>query len=810
MFNNVQKLATDIIGLDELFYGGIQLLPFEKEQIKERDSRDSDSISQRPSIAKANSGSDGIIIVLTGARGINKMQFAMQMLQGLTNSIYSLDKETRNESIAPIFYSLNKTKDNLQDVYLDLLISKQIRKIIKNNLSTSSDSWKGQQFGRCIFDLDNQIMPFGRGNDVKDFIDKYISERTVTYNSRTNSLHYVRSNSNLGDSNNLLFHRWSNDVNYYCANGKDRLKYLPDDDLGKSIRNDFFPVLFNPHEAEGVGHFDYAKRQMHKYQDVIINLEERHRENQNKINFVPCIVIDGFSMLSDLDLSTISISHLEKTLRETSKVSVLILDERAKNLSHNADIVIEMRKSEDLANSYTYHELQITKSVFQEAVLGWHQYKRREYGIEVFPSIHRLLQRRNYMSYLFANAHQGVLKESFEDFLHTPNKPEGDHELYDVYERGKEEREIEVLKRMARNIEISKQKQNFPQCYHEYKLQSLLIGRLGELSCKCKTTKQGGNDGENKFVKYIQDSFLNNCYRKEITTFIGNPNTFKRFIANAAIFNAAKCGEHTLIILFDQEEYDMRSRIVCPDLKTAACIGNKYSMCSSCHEEKDSCGVLRCHKCYDKIHFLGVRMGCIPTDELFHIIKQQLEMPFSDGKKISHIVVDDLQKIDYSFPLLHKDSLFLSALISLCRENNVSMQILCDKRETLTGTLCSLSDNVICVKREEHEPDSVTLYIEKDANAVQPSEIYKYKISNVLRLFKCTGNHMVINCNDIKEMDSMQNGLRGTTEGDVCNDVGAEQATVDVNQARVQFKQIGSVKGFWRNKIDVVYENKKT
>lgn len=84
------------------------------------------------------------------------------------------------------------------------------------------------------------------------------------------------------------------------------------------------------------------------------------------------------------------------------------------------------------------------------------------------------------------------------------------------------------------------------------------------------------------------------------------------------------------------------------------------------------------------------------------MLKQQINVLYFDGinqkKKVSRIVIDDLQKIDYSFLLLKDEHLFLTALVTLCRENDVELKILCDKKAGFIKELCSLADNVVCIE----------------------------------------------------------------------------------------------------------------
>ena len=209
------------------------------------------------------------------------------------------------------------------------------------------------------------------------------------------------------------------------------------------MRDDFFDVRFNE-RLSGEDFFDcdntmYSYSAGQKFQKVLDCLENIEMENAEKQEvaedndrdkqngcsrswarqYSPCIVIDGFAQLHTDELERLSFPHIEKVLRRLSMVSILVFDERANNITCNADIVIDMRKKEYADEDYAFHELQISKSVFQPAAFGWHKYKIRNCGIEVYPSIHRLLQRRNYMSKILTHTHANILDESYERFMRT-------------------------------------------------------------------------------------------------------------------------------------------------------------------------------------------------------------------------------------------------------------------------------------------------------------------------------------------------------------------------------------------------------
>lgn len=508
-------------------------------------------------------------------------------------------------------------------------------------------------------------------------------------------------------------------------------------------------------------------------------------------------------------------------------VSILVFDERANNISCNADIVIDMRKKAYLEEDYVFTELQISKSVFQPAALGWHKYKVRNCGVEVYPSIHRLLQRRNYMSQILTYTHSDILNESYGRFMKTElmrYRNVTDPNLsYERYHIEKYDREMDLLKEMYRKrkeAHIRLTSNEIPTGYAKEILETVLLGGTAKLSlledcCHLDDRKMHAEGLSPRWCEY-----------KSVTALIGNPNSFKRFLAIASTFKAARQKDHTLIILFDKEEDEMRRQLICPGYHTDDTAVFPCMKLSTLKEQKEKspeadcqntidynrrCSICSyrcklkdcCNSCYKYIHFLNVRMGCISADELFSVLKQQIDVTYMDGikkKKVHRIVIDDLQKIDYSFPFLRNERLFLTALVTLCRENNIELQILCDKKAGLTKELCSLADNVVCIQRDEEDYNKITLFVERFAEHISPSEIMQYQINNVSELFICKKDILLnADFSKFKNNDSKCLDESEKTEADV-----------SITRAKIKYGRIGSMKKYWRKKYDVGSINSST
>ena len=615
------------------------------------------------------------------------------------------------------------------------------------------------------------------------------------------------------DNENILFPRRHDKLSEYSKE-KEEWPTCMD-----GIKEDFFNVGFNELNGKDINGTVvdmsvepyYSESALQKFQNILSYMEEMKGTS-------PCIVIDGFAQFQDEELKRVPVSHLFKLLRKKSFFSILIFDERGKDISCNADIIIDMRQGHEEANHYTFYELQITKSTYQTTVLGWHQYKERPYGVEVFPSVHRLLQRRDYLSFVLSNTHQSIVDESYEEYLRSIKRwgyaeKEAENLDYEKFRSEKPRRQNALLQEMyARQMERMLPEEN---AVPEREIgKNMLEEVLLENPIKPKSN----------WLKVKKWKSHN-----DITALIGNPNSYKRLLANAATFNAARKGEHTLIILFDKEEGDVCRQTVCPGFRSegpshitidgqthenyqldnwmpcARPMNGKNGMApfricdEGCPDRKECMLAAECTKCYEYIHFFGIRMGCISADELFSVIKEQLETKFKNKECFKRVVIDDLQKVDFSFPLLKNNQLFLSALITLFREYNVKAQILCDKRAMLAQPLCSMADNVVCIRREEEDVDKVTIYIERNSEHVEPSGIYRYTVKNIERMFRCSSNAPKIELTKnitYKTLQEIKKADKRPSEKDNGDET-------DKKETSVVCTKIGSMKEYWRTKYSI-------
>lgn len=777
----MKKLKTDIKGLDAIFHGGIQV----------------DNLTS----ASDNNSRDSIIIVIRGEKGTHKHILAMQLMHGLAKSIKNRLKEKNAEAskIYPSrFYSINKTSQSLNDLFIDLLIRRWLdamTRAIKRKTVTSNSKDETKEMTLAGDERENALKfwfnipeayqsPKRRqiAEAYKNDIIRLISDNFIYYNTRTNSLHFRRLAQ--GDSNdNLLFKRTHDKIQDYRSDydkSSSGLKEYTEDSEIYSLRDEMVDIEFyQDKKTENYTIDRFSQKASIRFFNILQDIESGDNnqceyEQTANASTAACvsdrkeslkrevIVIDGFSHIDNKSLKALPFDHLQRVLRDTARISILVFDDR-QDVSCDGDIIIDLRKSYDESEDYAYSELQISKCTVQTHALGWHQYKRRDEGIVVFPSIHLLLTKRHYIPNMANDIGKSILDITYSQYAEA--------KLYNDNISG-DLKSMLVTNEKDSSLNMANYANQF--YYPGYKETAKSISKeylnklfQNQIELKAEKKQDGSisysmdyinpccieSDNANQiYTKILHFSLLGGLQPDKLspdpfgwidhyasTAIVGNPNSYKRRLVLGRAFHWAKQKEHVLFVLFDKNEEDLRRQMTCPGMYGKA----KDYYKNKGKNDKLSWDCSECLSCYEYIHFFRIRSGCISPEEFFATLLEQIsiycdeEPIYGIERRRLHLVIDDFQRIDFCFPFIKSSTLFTDALINLCHMHNVELTILCDKSGERAREVCTLADNVICVKRNERDIKNIAIFIERSAIAPFPSAILKYTVPDVQGLFVC-------------------------------------------------------------------------
>lgn len=680
------KLPTGIRGLDKVLYGGIDANVLKVLQIG------GNNIPRTP-----------LVIVIKGSEDDNdKSMLAMQMLYGIAQSVENIKADYQHINSdwnKPVMYSTYYQTHKLDDMFLDYFISSSLQEILRKKASKDANvNLSSNIFTNLLFDSSNILcqgistkanFPY---TAVANTTDAMIGDGIIYYNRRTNSLH-VKADLTADDNKyNQVYLRKFDSINEYRQMYSNKqqdtlfykytgLHFLPFSMIGNLTYSQLTTSIANPKELIAVD--------LSAYKDLAVT----------KINGL-------LNLLHD------------------AKIVILVVDSTAEIPENRVNMMIELSQKVD--NMFVLKYLQITKSDSQDFAPGLHQYKKRDYGIEVYPRKELYLYERRYLQRALVYTHADAVTETYQQYMRQQKYYQGDDAVsYDDYK--------EELKKNKPFFSL------YPQNY----MQQMSIDLLNKILIPVNPLRQQNKKSKEKDDLMAEEYMYGNA--GFVTAVVGKANTYKRFLTFGGIFGSACSKDHTLIVMMNKEESVTRRRLICP--------AKPWKV-----DKMDYC-----RECYGYIHFMNICMGNITPEEFLYYLEKQIEVPYDyeSKKRIRRIVIDDLQILDFCFPRLEKNGLFLAALAELCRVHDIILYFLCDTASELLPTLRALADNVIFTKKDES--GHPLIFVEKFAGYTNtPSKMYCGKVKNVNKLFICVENHGInsfelqTNIVELEDMDENQ------------------------------------------------------
>ena len=682
------KLPTGIRGLDKVLYGGIDVNVLKALHIGGND------IPRTP-----------LIIVIKGSEDDNdKSVLAMQMLYGIAQSVEKTKADYQPINSGwnqPVMYSTYYQTHKLDDMFLDYFISSSLQEILRKKASKDANvNLSSNIFTNLLFDSSNILCQGISTNAnipytaVANKTDAMIGDGIIYYNRRTNSLHvkadltaddnkynqvYLRKFDSINEYSQM-FSIKQQDALFYKYTG---LRFLPFSMIGNLTYSQLTTSIANPKELIAVD--------LSAYKDLAVT----------KINGL-------LNLLHD------------------AKIVILVVDSTAEIPENRVNMMIELSQKVD--HKFVLKYLQITKSDSQDFAPGLHQYKKRDYGIEVYPRKELYLYERRYLQRALVYTHADAVTETYQQYMKLQKY------YIDTPTTTYEDYEADIA---------SEENKPFYAIYPKNYMEQMSIDLLNRVFIPINPLRNLLHKSKNE-TEFIENEYM---YGNAgfVTAVIGKANTYKRFLTFGGIFGSACAEDHTLIIMMNKEEMVTRRRLACP----------ARPLCG----DRDKA----CRSCYHYIHFMNICMGNITPEEFLYYLERQIEVTYDGDQKkhIRRIVIDDLQILDFCFPRLN-DGLFLAALAELCREHDIILYILCDISGKMLPPLRALADNVIITQKDKKDGHPL-IFVEKFAGYTNtPSKMYCGKVKNVNKLFRCVEKdginsfELQTNIVELEDMDENQ------------------------------------------------------
>lgn len=642
----IQRIPTKIYGLDKLLYGGLDIIktPF--------------------------------TIVIRGGAGTESTLFGLQLMYGIALSLNENERRIPfQRPVEPHFMTSCHNIKDIETTMVDCFISSCYYSLTKKFIEKSYKEPDLGTITKLFFDTNSIVcadnstertppLPIDK---IASMPDKLVAESVMYYNNRTQAIHY-RTGDSIADLSNMIYKRSCDSINSYL----DRKKY-------SDINTLLYRLLKTKLIKTKIEHISLTKNAT---TELCLPFPEISNIEQD--------VLLAVELDNTKEYTQVQLRRFIKELKAKAKISILIVDDETKIPANDSDILIDLYNR--VRSGYVLHYLNLTHNSHQSSVLGEHQYKRRDFGIEVFPSLHTYFKKKKNFHRSLIYTHSSVIEDTFPQYLSRKTLLKQDDASYDDFINNRD-------KYIEDNLEAFHPVDNVQLISYDI-LKKIFLSRkaVGEI--------------ENK-----------NLYQNEtglVTAIIGGGNTYKRYLTIGSAFSAATNGEDTMIIVLNKEKHLIQKRMSCP-----ARMHNNI-----CKEH--------CKECYKHFHLMSIYPEYITQDEFIYMLGKCIKLAYDKeaNRTVKRIIIDDLQILDYSFPLLEGERDFLSAIMNICREKDISLYILCDKEAKSKEKLRALADNIVCTEKDEN--GNPKIYVERCSGYYNPpSKLYCGVVKKIDKLFEC-------------------------------------------------------------------------
>jgi len=130
--------------------------------------------------------------------------------------------------------------------------------------------------------------------------------------------------------------------------------------------------------------------------------------------------------------------------------------------------------------------------------------------------------------------------------------------------------------------------------------------------------------------------------------------------------------------------------------------------------------------CYQHVHLLHFPPGCITANEFFSCLEERLRFQEAQGKAFRRFVFWDLAQLEYRFPLLYRDPMFLPGLMDYLkysrssekrgRERQITSLFMGASNTEIARSASAMADNVLFCWQDERLSDrkrGIAVYVDR-------------------------------------------------------------------------------------------------